>query len=105
MGRKKKVAAVVATEGGGKVINPRERAARALEEKAFAGDVAAIKALADGVADRLRTGDNVRGGLLPPHVAAAMIEAGLRAMGETPADVPLPVARVLCSKCGLEIRP
>ncbi len=65
----------------GPTPSPRELAARALEETAAAGDVRAIRLLAGGAAERLRSephSDEPVDGMAP-HVAAAMIEAGLRA--------------------------
>jgi hypothetical protein len=76
-----------------KAVDPRELAALALERKAHGGDVSAIKAIAEGVADRLRGVDASNGGgePLPPHVASAMIEAGLAAIeGRDPEHVPPP---------------
>jgi hypothetical protein len=70
----------------------RERAARALENKAESGDVSAIKAVADGVADRLRRLEPEKpaeASPISPYVAEAMYEAGLAASeGRAPHVIP-----------------
>ena len=79
----------------------RQRARMAVEASAAAGDLRAIRAMTDGTLDRLDPSTGQIEGL-PPHIAAAMIAAGLTAAGcETP-EIPWPA--VLCPHCNRVVR-
>ena len=69
----------------------------ALVFKAQAGNTAAARLLKDGLGaiDPDGRGET---SALPPHVAAAMLEAGLRAAGEGPPD-PSELCTHLCPEC------